>query len=121
MPVLAGSIVKYQFSTSGGDIQFSSTFRPAAPAVDSAAAAATTTSDNIGSSTSGTDAGIEIVHAPARVPSDVEGFTGSYKASRSGALLLTFDNSFSWFTPKLLSYHVALHQPAFTVRYVGVG
>ena len=89
MPVLAGSTVKYQFTTSGGDIEFSSEFRH--------------------------NGGTEVLFASQRVPSDVEAHAGQFKAPRDGALLLRFDNNFSWFTPKLLSYQVELYQPAFTV------
>lgn len=45
-----------------------------------------------------------------RVPSDVEPIMGSFRARREGTLILTFDNSYSWFNPKLLTYKVALFQ-----------
>jgi hypothetical protein len=52
----------------------------------------------------------EIVIANARVPSDVEPISGTFKATRDGTLVLVFDNSFSWFNSKLLSYRVELYQ-----------
>jgi len=82
--------VRYQFSTSGGDVQFSTRF------------------------VSGGGAEEDVLQA-ARVPSDVEPYAGNFKAPREGTLLLRFDNSFSWFTSKLLSYQVELYQPAFTL------
>ncbi len=88
IPVMPGSNVKYQFSTTDGDIQFSTSF------IDG------TVSAN--------------VVQPARVPSDTEHVKGEYKATCAGSLLLKFDNSFSWFTPKYLSYQIRLYQPAFT-------
>jgi hypothetical protein len=88
VPVLAGSTVKYQFSTSGGDISFMTKFW--------------------------SNAGSVTIFEPARVPSDVEAYTGQYKATKDGTLILFFDNGFSWFTPKYLSYNVEVFQPAFT-------
>jgi len=90
VPVLAGSTVRYQFSTSGGDVQFGTRF------VSSAGAE-------------------EDVLQASRVPSDAEPVSGQFKALREGTLFLRFDNSFSWFTSKLLSYRVELYQPAFTL------
>lgn len=90
VPMLAGSTVRYQFSTSGGDVLFSTAF----------------------SSGGGNE---EPVFAADRVPSDVEPYTGNFKAQREGTLVLRFDNSFSWFTSKLLSYQIELYQPAFTM------
>ena len=58
---------------------------------------------------------ISLSYLACRVPSDVEPIMGSFKARREGTLKLTFDNSFSWFNPKLLTYKVALFQPPFTI------
>lgn len=90
IPIMAGSMVKYSFSTRGGDIQFSAFFfsherKP------------------------------EAIFQEARVPSDIESIEGSFKAQREGTLVLFFDNSFSWFTSKFLTYKIQLFQPAFTV------
>ena len=87
VPCVSGSIVKYFFATGGGDIRFKLSFLSAArPAV---------------------------VVQPARVPSDVEPIAGSFKSPREGTLLFHFDNSFSWFTAKELTYQISLIQPAF--------
>ena len=88
VPVLAGSTVKYQFSTSGGDISFMTKFW--------------------------SKGGSDVIFEPTRVPCDVEAYTGQYKATKDGTLILFFDNSFSWFTPKYLTYNVEIFQPAFT-------
>lgn len=90
IPVLSGSTVKYQFSTTGGDVEFSAKFAW----------------DNDKE---------ETVFLATRVPSDMEPYKGSFKAPKEGSLLLRFDNSFSWFTSKLLSYQIELYQPAFTM------
>ena len=87
IPVSAGSSIKYQFTTSGGDISFCTKFV--------------------------TGSNSDVVFSHTRVPSDVEPYAGQFKATRDGALLLHFDNQFSWFTPKYLSYTIELFQPAF--------
>ena len=84
---MGGSLVKYFFATSGGDIKFSLTFLSASRP--------------------------EVVFEPSRVPSDVEPIAGSFKSPREGTLLFHFDNSFSWFTAKELTYQISLIQPAF--------
>jgi hypothetical protein len=88
IPVLGGSTVKYHFTTNGGDISFLTKFY------------------SKGNS--------EVVFGPSRVPSDQEAYTGQYKSTKDGTLILCFDNNFSWFTPKYLTYHVEVFQPAFT-------
>jgi hypothetical protein len=88
IPMLGGSTVKYHFTTNGGDISFLTKFY------------------NKGNS--------EVVFGPSRVPSDQEAYTGQYKSTKDGTLILYFDNNFSWFTPKYLTYHVEVFQPAFT-------
>jgi hypothetical protein len=90
IPSLAGSTCKYRFSTKIGDIAFSVHYVCPGRAP-------------------------EHIFETARVPSDQEAITGSYKCSREGTLLFIFDNSFSWFNPKLLTYNIELFQPAFTV------
>ncbi len=57
----------------------------------------------------------EVLIEQSRVPSDVEPIMGTFKSHREGTLILSFDNSFSWFNPKLLSYKVALFQPSFHI------
>ena len=89
IPMLAGSKVKYFFTTSGGDISFSTKFQ--------------------------SSSGSEVIFSESRVPSDIEPYTGQFKSPKEGTLVLNFDNSYSWFTAKLLSYSIELFQPAFTV------
>lgn len=86
IPAMAGSTVKYTFSTKIGDINFSTKFLAA-----------------------GQSKAEEIV-APMRVPSDIEAIKGSYKVETDGTMIFLFDNTFSWFNPKLLSYKVQLFQ-----------
>lgn len=85
IPTLAGSIIKYNFTTQNGDIQFGTTFQFLSKSYEN------------------------ILEAD-RVPSDIETISGCYKAMHDGKFLLVFDNSFSWFTPKSLSYVVELFQ-----------
>lgn len=84
----AGSTITYSFSTVQGDISFSADFHSAD-----------------GRPT-------DIIIEPHRVPSDIENITGRFKAGREGTLIIKFDNSFSWFTPKYLSYVVEMYQPS---------
>lgn len=84
----AGSTITYSFATVQGDISFSAVFHSA---------------DGRPS---------EVIIQPHRVPSDVENITGRFKAGREGTLAIKFDNAFSWFTPKYLSYSVEMHAPS---------
>lgn len=52
----------------------------------------------------------ETIIETSRVPSDIETITGSYKSQRDGTLTFIFDNTFSWFNAKQLTYHVELSQ-----------
>jgi hypothetical protein len=88
VPSVAGSTVKYKFSTTNGDINFGLQF---------------ITSAALGNLT-------EIIREPMREPSDVEPIKGSYKADYDGVFIFIFDNTFSWFTDKLLSYEIQLIQ-----------
>ena len=90
IPSLAGSTCKYRFSTKIGDIAFCVQYICPGRAP-------------------------EVIFETSRVPSDQEPITGSYKSSRDGTLMFIFDNTFSWFNPKLLTYNIELFQPAFTV------
>jgi hypothetical protein len=85
VPAIAGSTVKYTFSTSNGDIEFSLHYQ---------------TTNNL----------LEVIREPMREPSHVEAIKGSYKAVYDGVFIFIFDNSFSWFTDKLLSYNIQLLQ-----------
>ena len=82
-----GSIVSYTFSTKGGDISFGIAF-------------------------AGCDDGAEEedVLEEHRVPSDIEPISGAFKAPCEGSVCLYWDNSFSWLTPKKLSYSVEVRQ-----------
>jgi hypothetical protein len=84
----AGSTVLYSFSTSQGDVAFGAEFISADKQRPP-----------------------ETIVATHRVPSDVENITGRFKAGREGTLVIKFDNSFSWFTPKHLTYSIELNQP----------
>ena len=86
-----GSTILYSFSTVQGDVSFAAYFL----SVDSRPQ--------------------ETVIEPHRVPSDVENITGRFKAGREGTLVIKFDNSFSWFTPKYLTYLIELNQPSGTL------
>eukprot|EP00600_Ochromonadales_sp_CCMP1393_P006097 CAMPEP_0174975056 /NCGR_PEP_ID=MMETSP0004_2-20121128/12218_1 /TAXON_ID=420556 /ORGANISM="Ochromonas sp., Strain CCMP1393" /LENGTH=263 /DNA_ID=CAMNT_0016225839 /DNA_START=72 /DNA_END=860 /DNA_ORIENTATION=- len=90
IPVIAGSVLKYSFSTTLGDISFSTVFQ-----------------------TAGQEP--QLIVAPMRVPSDLEAIKGTFKAESDGTFVFLFDNTFSWFTSKTLSYSVLLFQPAFAV------
>jgi len=58
---------------------------------------------------------VEVIRESAREPSDLEPIKGSYKADYDGIFIFIFDNSFSWFTDKSLSYTIHLLQPAFAL------
>lgn len=88
VPVMPGSTIKYSFTTTIGDICFSTEFVA-------------------------TGQSKEVLVQPLRVPSDIETITGTFKAVREGTFSMIFDNKFSWFNPKLLNYQVFLHQVFF--------
>lgn len=85
VPTSTGSIIKYKFTTTIGDISFSTKFF-----------------------VSGRNP--ETIIEPSRVPSEIEPISGTFKSPQDGTLVLIFDNTFSWFNPKLLSYVVELYQ-----------
>ena len=88
VPSVAGSTVKYSFSTINGDISFALYFL--------------TNKDNLTVT--------EVIREPLREPCDVEPIQGTYKADYDGVFLFVFDNSYSWFTDKLLTYSIQLLQ-----------
>ena len=45
-----------------------------------------------------------------RVPSDIETIKGTFKSETNGTFIFIFDNTFSWFNSKLLTYNVQLFQ-----------
>jgi hypothetical protein len=85
IPALCGSTIKYTFTTQIGDINFSSEFVTPGQSV-------------------------EVVVQPLRVPSDEETIKGTFTTGRNGTFCLYFDNSYSWFNPKLLTYKICLYQ-----------
>jgi hypothetical protein len=82
---LANSSIQYSFITTPGDITFSLSFTPE-------------------------DGQTIEVFSPQRVPANIEPITGVYKAPSSGTITFSWDNSFSWFTPKKLSYAIDVLQ-----------
>lgn len=50
-----------------------------------------------------------------RVPSDVETIRGAFKSNADGIFVFIFDNTYSWFNSKLLTYSANLFQPAFAI------
>jgi hypothetical protein len=85
--------VKYQFETSPGDIEFSIKF-------------VTFTEDD----------GAPHVEIPEdiisahRVPSDTEIISGQFRISSAGMIMFKWNNDYSWFTTKQLSYLIELAQ-----------
>eukprot|EP01042_Synura_sphagnicola_P032576 gene32576-41895_t len=69
VPSVAGSTVRYSFSTVNGDISFGLQYM---------------TSNNV----------IEVIRETMREPSDVEPIKGSFKADYDGVFIFIFDNSF---------------------------
>lgn len=87
VPAIAGSTIKYSFSTTNGDISFGLNF----------------STGNV----------VEVIREVAREPSDIEAIKGTYKADYDGVFTFIFDNSYSWFTDKLLTYNINLLQVMF--------
>lgn len=85
IPVVEASRIRYKFSTEGGDISFESKFLSSDTSV--------------------------IVTEKARVDSDSKPLIGEFVAHKEGTFVLSFDNTYSWFNSKNLSYHVELLQP----------
>lgn len=92
IPMTSGSEVVVQFSTTNGDISFSMHF-----------------ASSIASSEE--DSSMDTMVESTRVSSDVTPYTNTFKATKDGTLLLIWDNSFSWFTSKYLTYTIELRQP----------
>jgi hypothetical protein len=86
IPIITpNAIVSYEFFTDVGDIQFSMVF---------------VSLDNVE----------EILIHPERVESGIEAVSGSVELPDVGTLILMWDNSYSWFTNKILSYSVDIEQ-----------
>lgn len=86
VPVEYGSTVQFEFFTTQGDIKFEVLF------------------------ISSESNSVETIREASREPSDIETITGSYKADSAGVFIFKFDNSFSWFTDKYLTYTIKLIQ-----------
>jgi hypothetical protein len=85
--VLSDAVVTYKFTTLHGDIGYGINFLP---------------NDNSSQE-------IEVLPM-TRCPSDIEEIIGTYKAPSEGTVVIYWDNSFSWFTPKNLSYKIEVAQ-----------
>ena len=55
------------------------------------------------------------LYPKTRVPSDETSIRGQVKCPRVGHVYFVWNNSFSWFTNKLLSYTVRLELPPFAL------
>lgn len=85
---VSGSKISFSFQTKQGDIAFGISF----------------ISDEDGS--------VESVVDLTRVNSDVEEIAGTFEVPREGTIIFSWDNSFSWFNGKILSYSIELLQEA---------
>jgi hypothetical protein len=79
------STVTYEFFTEGGDINFSVVFI-------------------------GFDNVEQVIHEPKRVISDEENIYASCQIDCPGTLIFMWDNTYSWFNNKLLTYAVEIQQ-----------
>jgi hypothetical protein len=59
---------------------------------------------------------LETVSEPTRVSSDVETVSRAFVPPEDGTLLIIFDNSYSWFAIKYLSYHIEVMPPSEELR-----
>ena len=108
VPTLAGSTVKYSFSTKLGDISFTTEFHAAGQVrISSCCLHKNRFTHNFRIFSSQPP---QVVVAPMRVPSDIENIKGTFKSESDGTFVFLFDNKFSWFNSKLLSYTVNLFQ-----------
>ena len=80
------SALTYRFSTEYGDISFSMTFVP----------------DDGGEE--------EIVIPSCRVESDECHISGTIDIETTGTIMLIWDNSYSWFVEKKLTYYIEVEQ-----------
>tara|TARA_A100001015_G_scaffold307656_1_gene403924 strand:- start:1526 stop:2458 length:933 start_codon:yes stop_codon:yes gene_type:complete len=110
--LLIGSTLSYSFDTKGGDIEFSVGFISAAAAQN-----ASTNNNNSNTETGESNESIqheeEVLQVMNRVPSDTETVEGKIFCRSEGMIRLTWNNEFSWFLPKWLSYNVQISPPLF--------
>jgi len=87
---LSESRVLYKFSTEENDISFAVIFE-------------------------GLDDSIEVILPAGRVDSHFEPISGAITVHKPGSIILEWDNNYSWFNTKTLSYTVSLKQPKIEV------
>jgi hypothetical protein len=87
--------VKYEFETEGGDIDFGIDF----------VAGGTGTGEGAGAG-----AAAEEIIKVGRMPSDLEPIRGQFKAPSEGVIVFKWNNEYSWFTSKNLSYMIEMAQ-----------
>ena len=93
------SVIKFEFLTTGGDIDFGILF---------VAALAEGQSED--------DLKVETLDEVGRVPSQTEVISGEFMVPSEGVVFLVWDNKYDWFVPnKKLSYSIELFQPSFSV------
>ncbi|CAM9284323.1 unnamed protein product [Ascophyllum nodosum] len=92
----SGSVVDYSFETLENDILFEVVFNPAEDGRDAPEGGE----------------GEEIVVEGQRFESHMGTVTGTIPLTRPGRLTLVWDNRYSWFKHKVLSYSVTLHVPS---------
>jgi hypothetical protein len=97
---MAGSIVNYSFCTQQGDIDFGITFIPIDPD--------NTEQDSVAASKD--KKGAAEVLEEHRVPSEIEPISGVFRSPQEGTVVFYWDNSFSWITPKKLTYCIEVKQ-----------
>lgn len=85
--------MKLEFETDGGDVAFSIKF------VD-------------------TDHRIHELVAESRVPSDLESIRKGFKIPGEGTLIFKWNNEYSWFASKSLSYMIELKQVISRIFYI---
>jgi hypothetical protein len=121
---IEGSILSYSFSTTSGDIEFAVFFLPNKQKQKQKEKntikyydednVKTEDEDNIiydNENQNDDDKNNEICIIPwSRVTSDTERITGELLCPRSGILKLRWNNDYSWFLPKWLTYRVVLQQ-----------
>ena len=107
---LAGSIVNYSFCTQQGDIDFGITFIPLDKDSDDDSHTQHLRKDKKADKKDSAE-----VLEEHRVPSDIEPISGVFRSPQEGTIVFYWDNSFSWITPKKLTYCIEVKQPSFDV------
>lgn len=105
---IGGSIVNYSFCTQQGDIDFGITFIPSTD---------NNSDKDDGNSSSKDKTEAAEVLGEHRVPSEVEPISGVFRSPHEGTVVFYWDNSFSWITPKKLTYCIEVKQVCSHLRY----